>query len=224
MIRAVLLDAGGTLFHRVPSTADVILDVLAKHGRAPPRADVHDAFHRAIHNEGVPEEGREAHAWPELNAAILRDLGCEPTDAAVADLAHALEHQRRALYPDVIPGLDALRDAGLRLAVVSNFTHSLPRILDELAIASRFETVVYSWRARVAKPDPRIYRMALDALGVAPAEAVMVGDSWEHDVAGAEAVGVRGYFLARDAGERPGRERTVRSLVELASHVAKPSR
>lgn len=219
MIRAVLLDAGGTLFHRVPSTTDVILDVLSRHGLAAPRLDVHRAFHLAIHNEGVPEPGAEAAAWRRVNLEVLEHMGVAPTEGLVADLSHALEHQERALYPDVLPALDALEASGLRVAVVSNFTHSLPRILDELGIASRFDAVVYSWKAGFAKPDPRIYRAALDALRVAPGEAAMAGDSEAHDVAGAIAVGIRGFLLDREREPGPGR---IRDLRELPARVSSP--
>ena len=53
------------------------------------------------------------------------------------------------------------------------------------------DAVIVSERAGVSKPDPRIFAIALEELDVRPEEAVMVGDSWKADIAGARAAGLR---------------------------------
>jgi putative hydrolase of the HAD superfamily len=71
----------------------------------------------------------------------------------------------------------------------------------------------------VEKPDPRIFRAALDALGVAPEEALYVGDLYEVDVVGARAAGISAVLLAQpEAGSPPGC-RTVASLEDLVNDL-----
>ena len=83
-----------------------------------------------------------------------------------------------------------------RLGIVSNFYGNLERVCDDGGIRRYFGVVVDSARVGCAKPDPRIFRLALEALGVAPADATFVGDSLPRDMAGARAVGMRHIWLA----------------------------
>ncbi|HVR60470.1 MAG TPA: HAD-IA family hydrolase [Polyangia bacterium] len=91
--------------------------------------------------------------------------------------------------------LERLRAAGFRLAVVSNSEGTVEAMLEAVGLRALLETVVDSAVVGVCKPDPRIFQIALDRLGVAAADAVMVGDSPSADVAGARAVGARAVLL-----------------------------
>jgi putative hydrolase of the HAD superfamily len=96
------------------------------------------------------------------------------------------------LFPDVIAALESLSDRGVPMGIVSNFDGRLVRICEGLRLVPFFETVMMSARAGYAKPDARIFRAALETLGVATAaEALHVGDSVEEDVRGAQAAGLR---------------------------------
>lgn len=86
--------------------------------------------------------------------------------------------------------LEALRAHGLLLAVVANWDCALPGHLEALGLASYFETIVTSAEAGVAKPDPAIFRLALERLRVDPARALHVGDE-PLDEEGARAAGMR---------------------------------
>jgi HAD superfamily hydrolase (TIGR01549 family) len=66
-----------------------------------------------------------------------------------------------------------------------------------LGLGSAIDFLVTSEEVGVAKPDPRIFRAALDRAGVAPGESVMVGDSWASDIAGARATGLRALWFNR---------------------------
>jgi putative hydrolase of the HAD superfamily len=91
--------------------------------------------------------------------------------------------------------LDALRGDGYRLGVVSNADGRVEGLLDSLGLLSRFEVVVDSGMVGVEKPDPRIFRLALDRMGVAPENALYVGDIYEIDVVGARAAGMRAVLV-----------------------------
>jgi putative hydrolase of the HAD superfamily len=118
-------------------------------------------------------------------------------------------HQERHLWSAVTPGsgesLSRLRAAGLRLGVVSNSDGRVEQALQAAGLRQYFDVVVDSALVGVEKPDPRIFEAALGALGVAPEEALYVGDLYEIDVVGARAAGIEAVLLGRsETGSRPG--------------------
>ena len=134
-------------------------------------------------------------------AAVLEAAGV-PADP---ELVHELNENRMKafaenavhLWDDSIPTLRALRTRGLRTAIVSNCDHSTRPIVDELGLEREADAVMLSFEVGVAKPDPGIYRAALDALGARPEEAVFVDDqAWYCE--GAEAIGIRSFVIVRD--------------------------
>ena len=134
-------------------------------------------------------------------AAVLEAAGV-PADA---DLVHELNEARaRALaengvhlWDDSIPTLRELRGRGIRTAVVSNCDHATRPIVDDLGLAREVDAIVLSFEVGAAKPDPGIYRAALEAVGAGPEEAVFVDDqAWY--CRGAEALGIRSFMIRRD--------------------------
>lgn len=85
--------------------------------------------------------------------------------------------------------------AGIKLAVVSNSEGTVEAMLNDVGLGRHIETVVDSWVVGIAKPDPRIFHLALDRLGVAAHEAIMVGDIPVADIAGAQAAGIRAVLI-----------------------------
>ncbi len=82
-----------------------------------------------------------------------------------------------------------------RLGIVSNFYGNLETVCDNTAIRPLFGVIVDSVRVGISKPDPRIFKTALDGLGVTAPEAIFVGDSAARDMAGARALGMRHIWL-----------------------------
>jgi putative hydrolase of the HAD superfamily len=126
------------------------------------------------------------------------------------------------LYDDVLPALGALRAGGLRLGLISNTHRSLESFQSHFDLAGLISAAVSSSEHGYNKPHPSIFRTALRLMAVAPADAVMVGDSFLHDVEGARAVGMRGVLLRRGGvspdGARPSDEHeatVIDSLLEL---------
>ena len=121
-------------------------------------------------------------------------------DALVDDVAAAFRDIRRALRP-IDPEAEAtLADVGRdhRLALVTNGAPDVQREkLATTTLAAHFAAIVISVELGIGKPDPRIFRAAIDAIGVGPEAAVMVGDSLERDIAGARRAGLRGVWLDR---------------------------
>ncbi len=151
-------------------------------------------------------------------AAVLHEaLGVEELPRKAVRQA-MLESLRFRLFPDARPALEALREHGVRLVVVSNWDCSLPEWLERAGIGELVDGVVASAVAGFAKPSPEIFRAALETAGVAKQEALHVGDSIETDIAGARAAGVRAVLIARAGGAPEGVE-AIRSLEELPSLI-----
>ena len=126
------------------------------------------------------------------------------------------------LYDDATPTLQHFRDAGFKLAIVSNWDTPLDPLTERLGIAEYFDAIVASHDARVKseKPDPHIFNYALAAVGVSAEETVHVGDTYAADIVGAEGVGIRPILLDRD-GTQAGRwGETIQSLSELPKLLA----
>jgi putative hydrolase of the HAD superfamily len=133
--------------------------------------------------------------------------------------AHYAQGRAWECFPDVQPTLQALRDLGCRLAVVSNFDSRLPAILRSLGIWVRMDAVVYSSETGSAKPDPLIFARALAVLGVAPEHAIHVGDDPRADVAGAAAAGIAGLLIRRGDAPAASAQPVIRDLRELLGRV-----
>lgn len=103
--------------------------------------------------------------------------------------------------------LSALIDSGIRIGFVSN-TMTLPGIMDaglrRFGLRDFADVTVYSVAFGQRKPDPRIYKQALMALGVAPEDAVFVGDRVREDVRGPQSLGMRGVLTHEFRQEDPG--------------------
>ena len=154
--------------------------------------------------------------------AILRKLGVrEHVDQIaweVLQYEHALFSRNNAtLYEDVLPTLNRLQQMNLKMGIISNWDTPLHAMVEELGLAPYFEVVVASHdqRVRSAKPDAAIFEYALNAVGVSPKETIHVGDSFEADIMGAHAAGIRAILLDRD-GTQTGRwEETIQTLHAL---------
>jgi len=119
---------------------------------------------------------------------FLRGAGAEIDPGAFVNAF--IDSLRFAAVDGAAEACRALAARGLRLAVVSNWDVGLHGHLARLELESLFDAVVTSAEAGVAKPDPAVFLLALERLGVPPAHAAHVGDS-EADEEGARAAGLR---------------------------------
>lgn len=94
------------------------------------------------------------------------------------------------IVPEALEVLRVLRRGGLRTGVLSNFDHRLPPLLDALRLRPLLDVVVLPAQAGAAKPDGRIFAVALERLGLPATQVLYVGDDPEQDIAGAEAAGM----------------------------------
>ncbi len=124
-------------------------------------------------------------------------------------------------YPDVVPALIALREAGVKRAVISNADDDVTELCRQMAFAHEMDLIVTSALVGYEKPDVRTFRAALDPLGVEPDAALHIGDQPRSDVVGALATGMRAALIDRyDRHDRANHEVPVlRDLSALVEHV-----
>ncbi len=224
-LRAVLFDAAGTLFELREPVGELYARAAARRGCAIGAWRLGDAFarvQRALPPMRFPGEPAariaqlEREWWRELVRQCFRaaDSSQMPADFdALFDELFELFATPQAwrARPGARETLAELREAGLATAVVSNFDHRLPRLLDALQLLPLFDCVLRAADCGAAKPEPEIFRIALGRLGVGAAEAAFVGDDPAADLAGARAMGL----LAIDVRE-------LATLAELPARLGLP--
>jgi putative hydrolase of the HAD superfamily len=148
----------------------------------------------------------------------LLDGGPLSEDAFGRLAQHFRDPAAWSVYPDVRPTLEALAARGLPLAVVSNWDSHLPRLLDLRGLSSFFRAVSVSAVERTGKPDAEIFHRTCARIGVAPGEALHVGDSLREDFEGAVAAGLQALLLDRK-DQHPTVPDRIRGLEEVLSRV-----
>lgn len=212
-LEAVFFDLGDTIVDlregqgdyksRVLIRADQVFDVLAAAGLPLPErrlfaemvADGTEGFYQA-----ALAEQRGVDIYDALRH-ILGGMGISAADGLVRAAGDAYARPGPALSPlrhGAREVLAALAQRGLRLGVISNTLQpawSMDEALRRRGLLDLFETRTYSSQVRYAKPHPRIFQAALEAMGVAPEEALHVGDRLIADVAGAQGVGMKAVLV-----------------------------
>lgn len=198
MLKAVLFDLDDTLFDHLGCARSALEGVQASQNclvsvpfEELERAHAHHL--EELHREVVAGRLALDDARRERFRRLLASAGIEATDeraeAAASEYRDRYKAARRAI--EGAAALLPLLRSRARIGIVSN--NLLEEQADKLRVCGldRFiDTLVVSEEAGVSKPDPAIFQLALDRLGCAAGEAVMVGDSWPADILGARALGI----------------------------------
>jgi putative hydrolase of the HAD superfamily len=201
-VRAVIFDAGNTLLRMNYS---VIADHLRTRGRAASPEQVEEAELRArVRLDRHLTPGAASTESTVTHGRYLRYLleHLAITDDGEID---AIARWRRGYNlpvglwnradPEALVAIRRVREAGRVAGVISNSNGSVRSILEETGLATHLDFIIDSSVVGVEKPDPRIFQLGLREAGVAPAEAVYVGDLYSVDVLGARAAGLDGILL-----------------------------
>ncbi len=212
-LEAVMFDAGGVLWDLEPPVEALFAAALSRRGVSVDGAVLREAVkgaERLLDEDFARLEGGDEGAyWTEYDGLVLGELGVR---VDVDEFARELSREFRGVatreeswvpFPDAVPALEAVRGSGLRTCLVSNATELARRVLRRLDMERLFDVVVISEEVGVRKPDPRIFRLALDEAGVEPSEAVYLGDRPATDMVGATRAGMRAVLVDR-RGTYPG--------------------
>lgn len=213
VIRAVFFDWGNTLA-AWEFDAELFVEGhvrgLAALGRAAPSQPVFTAAYTEQILTPLLAQGEDEIDYAAEMAVLLRALGVDVDREGVMRFLAAEQRVWRPthrLEPSIIGLLDALRERGLKVGLISNLFDppSLMReLFAEIGLLQRLDAIAVSAEVGKRKPHRAIFDSALEQAGVAPAEAVMVGDRLREDVGGAQAVGMAAiqalWFLQDDSG------------------------
>jgi len=231
VLKAVFFDAGGTLVHLDYERVRAALSRAV--GRAPTVAALaaaeyegRAAVERALEADPAMADGSR---WRLHFGGALASLGFGPADLAKAAPEIRAEHARAHLWTAVQDGvpaaLAALRAAGFVVGCVSNSDGTVAQLLAQVGLLPLLDPVIDSALVGFEKPDPGIFRVALERAGVAAAEAMHVGDLFAADVVGARRAGLEPVLLDPlgrygDRGCRTARDipTLCRELVSSRSH------
>lgn len=219
-IRAVLFDLDDTLFDHQGCAREALAAVRASHegfgamsAEALERA--HARFLEELHGEvmlgRVPLEVARIERFRRLLGSVGAAAGDDLASRLASTYREAYRTARRA-----VSGAAALLEAvkqRARIGIVSN------NLLDEQREKLRtcgldgfVDALVVSEEAQVSKPHPAIFELALDRLHAQPSEAVMIGDSWPADIAGARAAGIHAIWFNPAGAPAPEPDTTVPEL------------
>ncbi|KUL29366.1 HAD family hydrolase [Actinoplanes awajinensis] len=221
----------------MPAYRAVVFDFFGTLTRSVQRGPQHAAIARALGADpetmvGVLDRTFRARACGRYGSAeatlrfVIEQSGGRPRPGAIRAAMPARVDALRAdtrLRADAVSALTAIRDRGVRTALISDCTHELPAFLPGLPVAPLLDAQIFSVELGVCKPDPRIYLAACERLDVHPEECLYVGDGGSHELTGAAAVGMTPVRLAAldladhlvfDA-DTTFTGRTVRSLTEV---------
>jgi putative hydrolase of the HAD superfamily len=217
MLRAVLFDVDFTLFRPGPELGPEGYRRLGeRHGLVLDPLRYSDARAAAIETlQGDRELVHDEEVWIAFTEQIVLGMGGDAPRArsCAVDMVREWErHENFALYEDALPVLDDLRRRGIRIGLVSNGQRDLDEFTAHHAL--EVDAIVGSKAHGRVKPHASIFVAALRALDATPDVAAMVGDSYEDDIEGARAIGMRAILLDRD-GLRPDAVDRIDTLLAL---------
>ena len=213
MIKAVFFDFYNTLVEydpprehlQVEACREVGIEVTAEAiRRAIPAGD--QFFY--LENARLPASKRSAEEKIELyaehEARILEGAGVKVTREVVIQLVSKLgtlmlqSGARFVLFSDVETALVQIKGRGLTLGLITNVDQDIYAICQEIGLSAYLDFLITSLEVGAVKPEPAIFRAALERAGVEASEALHVGDQYHIDVAGARNAGIRPLLIDRD--------------------------
>jgi putative hydrolase of the HAD superfamily len=200
MVKAVVFDVDYTIARPGPDLGpDGYVRLGARHGLELDAARYEQARRDALTTlKRHPELDHDEEIWVLFTERIIVGMGgVGETYAAALEMERSWVHAHHfELYDDALPTLDVLRERGLKLGLLSNSARDLGEFVAHHGLV--VDAVLTSGAHGKTKPHATIFERILELLDVAPADAVMVGDTIEDDVEGAKAVGMHAVLLDRE--------------------------
>ncbi|MDP1809755.1 MAG: HAD-IA family hydrolase [Actinomycetota bacterium] len=228
--KAIFFDVGNTLLLPFPSVVDICTEVLALRGYTVDPGRLSQAL--ALADQAYEDQYRRddsfwmkemdtAKFWIELYELMLNDAGLqEETTELASDIYTAFgQADRWQPYPDVLPTLTRLSEAGFKIGLVSNWDTRLTSLSVETGLSKYLDFVISSANVGLLKPQPQIFELALERAGVGAAETMHVGDHYYADIMGARSVGITPVLLDRKGTVSNADCLVINSLHELVSYL-----
>lgn len=207
-IRAVFFDVGNTLLYPFPSVAHVVREVLSEEGHVHDLAAIDsfmplvDAYYEDRYRTDDTfwtDECETSEVWIGMYSLLCRQLGIDVGAEKIARRVYDEfgDAARWRAYDDVAAAFERLAKRGIAVGIISNWDRRLEGLLGGLGLGGYLSTVVSSASVGLHKPDPRIFELACERLGVSAKDAAHVGDHHYADIVGASAVGMTPVLIDR---------------------------
>jgi len=232
-VTAVSFDLGGTLISASPSVGTIYAEVCRRHGVEVSPETCDRAFEAAWarRSAGSPAgrdrfsaapEGEEGW-WRGVILDVLAACGIPAERApAVAAFRDAFaDPSAWRVFDDVHATLASLKQAGYRLAILSNWDSRMPALLSKLGLLPYFDVVLCSALEGIEKPNPELFRTLVSRLGSPPAGTLHVGDLVVEDYRAARASGLRALWLDRGRSGQAGADVDPSHVVTSIGGVAR---
>ena len=204
-IRTVFFDLDGTLRHKRPTPSDAMLDFAVRTGVADSPEKRRQIAYWEHYYWGRSEEllndiaaysGINDAFWEKYVIRHLQAYGCD--DGCIEPLAPEIAHFMQEVYdpeiyvePDAPETLQKLKAANFRMGLLSNRRDPCDEVVAELGLMGYFELILVAGEVGAWKPETPLFEHALARLGIAPHEAVYIGDNYFTDILGARAAGLQ---------------------------------
>jgi putative hydrolase of the HAD superfamily len=223
-LTTVLFDLYGTTIdihvdEDSPRLWEGLAAALGETGVAVEPSEVRRRFHTLLHEEA--ERGREGLLMEPVFRRLMASLSADEDVGRIGKLFRELSLKEVRLRPYVEPLFDRLHRSGVKLGIVSNTEAVLTRFeLDRYPILQTAHSIVLSSEVGLQKPDPQIFRLALDRIGGEPATTVFIGNDWTADVLGAQRVGLTAIYVNDQAVEDVRVTSGASNVIEVAPTLA----
>lgn len=228
--KAVFFDVGNTLLLPHPSVEEVCAQILKAHGIEVSLNDLRAAL--SVADKAYEErywaddsfwmnEVETSRFWVSLYQLMLDKLGVngEKQQLATEIYEQFGEAQNWQPYPDVLPTLKRLDEAGFVIGLISNWDTRLTSLAIEVGLAHYLDFVISSANVGLLKPQPQIFHLALTRAGVKASEALHVGDHYYADIMGARTVGITPILLDRKKEVQKADCLVISNLYELVDYL-----
>ncbi len=187
---AVIFDLFGTLIKNfdVPEHDRLVVEMAALLGV--PHSDFAPLWNDATWQQRATGELDSPEANIQYICLLLRCEVGEEQITAAADLRRAFTQRSLVAWPDAVPTLNALRRIGYAIGLVSDCSSEVPLFWAKTPLAPLIDVAIFSCAVGFKKPDPRIYRLAIKQLGVAPERCLYIGDGGSQELTGAQSAGM----------------------------------
>lgn len=227
----VLLDADNTLFDYDRAEAEALDETLAEAAPKAPRGEAVEAYHAInagywkLYEQGkIDSAGLQSGRWVDL----FRRMGLNGDPAAAAGTYVARLSQKSHVLDGAV---ETVRELARR-AKLCLVTNGLSRVqrgrLAGSGFADSFTAILISEEMGLAKPDPRFFQAAVDALGLSPGRLLCIGDNPAADIAGARGAGIDACWYAPAGNPWPGPgeppQHVIRCLADVLAIVPAPDR
>ncbi|WP_301185924.1 HAD family hydrolase [uncultured Muribaculum sp.] len=203
-IKGIIFDYGGTIDSRGTHWSEIIWDGYRASG-----VDIAKDTFREAYVHAERELAKVRHIMPDDNFYVLllkkmrieltylADKGAiarESVDTLAPDIAKYCYDRARNCIEEARPTLEALSKR-YPMVLVSNFYGNVESVLCDFNLRHFFKQIIESAVVGVRKPDPRIFGLGVEALGLKPEEVLVVGDSYKKDIVPAESIGCKVAWL-----------------------------